>query len=203
MRSKLFAVLLISVLLAACTQENEQKMQSLFNGTDFTNWAEPENNVWWKINDGVLSAQHGPEKKGSILWTEKAYTDFVLELEFKMGDGTVDSGVFLRTDKEQIQIGISGSLKRDMTCSPYISGKGYPVEAEGIAELLKEKDWNSMRIKAVGQNYTVWLNGKKVMAYTSETAVANGPIGLQLHGNREMDVHFRDIKLAEIAVMAK
>ena len=36
--------------------------------------------------------QSGPQKKGSTLWTEEDYEDFVLEPEFKFGEGTVDSG---------------------------------------------------------------------------------------------------------------
>ena len=51
----------------------------------------------------------GPKKKGSVLWTEKAYGNFMMELEFRFGEGVVDSGVHVR-NKDQIQIGISGSL---------------------------------------------------------------------------------------------
>ncbi|KAA3660914.1 MAG: DUF1080 domain-containing protein [Calditrichaeota bacterium] len=204
MRPQLIIVFLLSLVLFSCSQEKqdvqqtEPQLQPLFNGTDYTNWAEPENNVWWTISDGILAAKNDPEKQGSILWTEKNYRDFTIELDFKFGDGTVDSGVFLRTEHEQIQLGISGSLKRDMTCSPYISGKGYPVEAEGIKELLRLDDWNTVRIKAVGNQYTSWLNGKQVMQYTSETAVDEGPIGLQLHANREMSIAFRNIQFTEL-----
>ena len=123
----------------------------------------------------------------------------MVELDFRMGsEGVVDSGVFLRNEREQVQIGISGSKKRDMTASPYISGKGYPVEAEGVAELLKPHDWNTLRIRARGQTYTTWLNGKEVMNYTSETAVERGPIGLQLHPGRHMRIDFRAIRLTEL-----
>ncbi len=204
MWSKLKYLFFLCLFFIACVQQSDPQKQSqiLFNGKDFSNWTEPENNVWWKIKNGVLSARNDSTRQGSVLWTAKAYTDFVLELDFKMGDGIVDSGVFLRTEHEQIQIGISGSLKRDMTCSPYISGKGYPVEAENIANLLKQKGWNHLRIKALGAAYMVWLNGEKVMHYISETAEKKGAIGLQLHPNREMEVYFRNIKLMEIPVGA-
>ena len=124
-----------------------------------------------KAVDGVLKVQSGPKKKGSILWTKKKYRNFVMEFDFRFGEGVVDSGVHVR-NQDQIQIGISGSLKRDMSCSPYIPGKGYPVEAKNIKKLLKGKDWNTMRIQAVGKEYTVWLQGKKVMTYNSDSAIA-------------------------------
>jgi hypothetical protein len=110
----------------------------------------------------------------------------------------VDSGVFVREESEQIQIGISGSLKRDMTGAPYISGKGYPVEGVGVAALLKPDDWNTMRIQAVGNVYTVTLNGKQILEYPSLTAAEKGPLGLQVHPNRDMKIEFRNILIADI-----
>ncbi len=176
----------------------QTQLPSAFNGHDFTGWVVPENNIWWKAEQGILSAKNGPEQKGSILWTEREYEDFVVHLEFRMGQGTVDSGIFIRNDQEQIQIGMSGSLKRDMTASPYIPGKGYPVEADGVAALLNQTGWNKLTVVAVGQNYSAWLNGKEVMSYDSESAIKKGPIGLQLHPNREMDISFRKITLAAL-----
>ncbi len=193
----LLAATLASPLFAA-EESQSQKLPPVFNGEDLSGWVVPENNIWWKAEDGVLKVQSGPERTGSTLWTEKEYANFVMEFEFKMGEGTVDSGIYVRNEKEQIQIGISGSLKRDMTGSPYIAGKGYPVEAEGVKELLKLDDWNEMTIVAKGDDYTVWLNGEFVMQYESESAAEKGPIGIQLHGNRDMSVEYRDIRIAEL-----
>jgi 3-keto-disaccharide hydrolase len=175
-----------------------EKLPLIFNGKDFSGWKVPEENIWWKVDQGILKVQSGPNKKGSTLWTEKEYTDFVMTFQYKNGAGHIDSGVYLRNSKQQIQIGISGSLKRDMTASPYIAGKGYPVEAQGVKELLKPDDWNHMKIEARGKQYTVWLNGKQVMSYQSDTAIAKGPVGIQLHGNCQMAIDYRDIRLAEL-----
>ena len=178
----------------------EPKLKPIFNGKDLTGWKAPKGNDvagWYKAVDGVLKVQSGPKKKGSILWSKKKYRNFVVEFEFRMGEGRVDSGVHVRT-KDQIQIGISGSLNRDMTCSPYIPGKGYPVEAKNIKKLLKPKGWNTMRIQAIGKEYTVWLQGEKVMTYKSDSAIDEGPIGIQLHGGRVMGIDYRKLKLAEL-----
>ena len=174
------------------------KMKKAFNGKNFKGWVVPQDNIWWSVNDGIIMAKSGPEQKGSILWTEKLYTDFIIETDFRYGEGTVDTGIFLRTEDQQIQMGISGSLKRDMTGSPYIPGKGYPVEAEGVAELLKPKDWNTIKIKAVGPEYTIWLNGQEVLNYTSEDVPKIGSIGLQLHPGRDMEASFKNIRIGEL-----
>ena len=178
----------------------EPKLKPIFNGKDLTGWKAPKGNDaagWYKAVDGVLKVQSGPKKKGSILWTRKKYRNFVMEFDFRFGEGVVDSGVHVR-NQDQIQIGISGSLKRDMTCSPYIPGKGYPVEAKNIKKLLKAKDWNTMRIQAIGKEYTVWLQGEKVMTYKSASAIEEGPLGIQLHGSRDMSIDYRNLKLAEL-----
>jgi hypothetical protein len=176
----------------------EQQLKPVFNGSDFSGWEEPENNIWWTIEDGILIGKNDPELKGSTLWTSKEYKDFILQLDFRFGLGSVDSGVFIRKVSEQIQIGVSGSLKRDMTCSPYVAEKGYPVEAVGVAQLLKQDDWNTIRIQADGNVYTVTLNGKQVLEYPSLTAAEKGPLGLQIHPNRDMQIYFRKILIAEI-----
>ena len=190
----LFLLALASGLFA------EPELKSIFNGKDLTGWKAPKGNEeagWYKAVDGVLKVQSGPKKKGSILWTQKKYENFLIEFEFRFGEGVVDSGVHVR-NRDQIQIGISGSLKRDMTCSPYIPGKGYPVEAKNIKKLLKAKDWNRMRIQAIGKEYTVWLQGEKVMTYKSDSAIPAGPIGIQLHGNRNMSIDYRKLSILQL-----
>lgn len=175
-----------------------QEIAPAFNGVDLDGWrltAHPES---WVVADGELQLTNDANKEGSILWTERDYGDVIVELEFRFGDGVVDSGVFLRNEVEQIQIGESSSLRRDMTGSPYIAGKGYPVEATAVAEQLRPGDWNAMKIVAVGGRYDVWLNGAHVMAYTSDSAGQRGPIGLQLHPGREMTIRYRNVRLAEL-----
>ena len=190
----IFSFIAFSILLILQSTADDAELKSIFNGKDLTGWDVPDNNIWFTVKDGVLKLENGPQKKGQTLWTSDEYENFEMEFDFKMGKGTVDSGVYVRNSKEQIQIGISGSLKRDMTGSPYISGKGYPVEAKGVKELLKLDDWNTMKICAEGKKYTVWLGGEKIMTYESDSAIKKGKIGIQLHGNRVMSIEYRNLK---------
>ena len=202
---KYFAILLAAFALAAnqAGAEPAGKAASVFNGKDLSGWKLPKDNTWWRVEDGAIVCQSGPKKKGSNIWTEKQYQDFVVELEFKF-DGKGDTGVFLREEKQQVQIGISGSLKRDMTGSMYVAGKGYPKEAseaegvKGVKNLLKINEWNSMKVEVKGKDSVVWLNGKKILEFTFEKAKEKGPIGLQLHGGKDMRADFRNIKITEL-----
>lgn len=190
--------------LALTIPVSAEKLPVIFNGKNLEGWKAPEDNkVWFTAKDGVLNVQSGPNKKGQTLWTAKKYKNFVMEFDFKMGEGTVDTGIYMRNDRDQIQIGISGSLKIDMTALPYIPGKGYPHK-DNVAvnkaknKVLKPEDWNAMTIVAKGNAYSVWLNGKFIMTYESESAIKEGPVGIQLHGNREMSCQYRKIQIAEL-----
>lgn len=195
---KITTALVFVFFLINMVHAQEPKLKKIFNGKNLKGWKAPDNNIWWTASKGVLYVKSSPEKKGSNLWTEKSYSNFILQADFLMGDGTVDSGFFLRSEDDQVQIGISGSLKRDMTGSPYIPKLRYPVEATKSKDVLKPKDWNTMKIKAVGKTYTVWLNGIEVMTYTSENIPASGPIGIQLHPGNEMSISYKNIRLAEL-----
>jgi hypothetical protein len=177
---------------------------ALFDGKSLQGWKANQNAAIWSVRDGCLIGENNARKSGSILWTEQHVADyaFVFETEF-LFDGNIDSGIFLREENEQIQIGISRSLQRDMTGSPYIADKrGYPAEAKEVAAVLKKNAWNQLRIEVHGARYQVALNGKSVLDFTSEGKIARGPIGLQVHPGVAMKIAFRQLKLTPLSARA-
>ncbi|MEK7953836.1 3-keto-disaccharide hydrolase [Luteolibacter soli] len=186
MKSYLFSAILVLTGLAAAEPEK------LFTAPNLEGW-KTQGAAYWTVADGVLTGQSDDKKQSSVLWSEKSYKDFTVECEFRYS-GDVDSGIFLRHENEQIQVGVSRSLKRDMTGSPYIGSKrGYPQEASGVKDVLKEGDWNRMKVVAKGNTYTVTLNGKQVIEYVSDTAKESGPIGFQVHPGVKMKIEFRNV----------
>ena len=185
---------LIPLLVSASSifAQSSEQLPPIFNGKDLTGWKTPTPASYWKVVDGVLVGESDDEKKASMLHTEKAYRDVVVEAEVRWS-GDIDSGIMVRKPEMQLQIGTSRSLKRDMTCCFYV-GK-YPEEgqAKGKDEVLKLGDWNRIRLEAKGDTYTVWLNGKKVTEYTNPNFKEAGPIGLQIHANVKMKVEIRNI----------
>ncbi|MCW1883506.1 DUF1080 domain-containing protein [Luteolibacter flavescens] len=171
--------------------------EKLFSSGNLDGW-KTQGASYWSIADGVLTGESDDKKQNSVLWSEKTYKDFTVELEFRYS-GDIDSGIFLRHENEQIQIGVSRSLKRDMTGSPYIGSKrGYPQEASGVKEVLKEGEWNRMKVVTKGNTYTVMLNGKQVIEYVSDTAKESGPIGFQVHPGVKMKIEFRDVTVTPL-----
>jgi hypothetical protein len=132
--TRALALLLTAVLALAAAADilraeeipATSSLPPIFNGRDLTGWTPPAESHW-KVVDGILVGENDAEKKGSMLYTDKAYGDVILEGEVRW-EGEIDSGFMVRKPELQLQIGVSRSLKRDMTCSFYVGN--YPEEAQ-------------------------------------------------------------------------
>ena len=113
----------------------------------------------------------------------------------------MDSGIFLREESEEIQIGVSRSMKRDMTFSPYIAGEGYTVMAD-VKKVLKFDEWNSFSITAVGGHYTATLNGTNVLDFHSQHPPAEGAIGFQLHPATRVKIEYRNLEVQKLSCLS-
>jgi hypothetical protein len=181
------------------------KMVPLFNGKDLSNFRAEESREFWRIEEGVLIGENNAALKGNYLWTEKEYSDFVIEFDVRWKGTTergVDTGIEMRKPKIQLQLGISGSLRVDMSGSFYTGGKpGYPEagQAKEAGKLMNpEGEWNTFRIQAKGDTFKCWINGKPASEYTDAKFSGAAPIGLQIHGGVVMKCEYRNIKIAEL-----
>ena len=197
--------LIVSLAAALGVTADEPKLEPLFNGKDLTNFKAEGSKEFWRVEDGVLIGENDAAKKGNYLWTEKEYRDFVIEFEVRW-KGTpprgVDTGLEMRKPHLQLQLGISGSLKVDMSGSFYTGGKpAYPEagQAKEAGILMKpEGEWNTFRIQAKGDTFTCWINGQKASEYTDPKFSGAAPLGLQIHPGVEMKCEYRNVKLAEL-----
>lgn len=175
-------------------------LQPIFNGKDLAGWKSPDPNPFWKVIDGVLVGENDEAKKGNVLWTEKSYHDFVIECEARWS-GEIDSGILFRAPELQMQMGVSRSLKRDLTGSFYTGGADkYPEagQARDMEKLFKPGDWNRYKLEARGDTFTVWINGVQKVKYTNAKYTGAGHIGLQIHGGLAMKVEFRNLRATSL-----
>jgi hypothetical protein len=199
-----FALILSLAAIVHCSAD-EPKLEPLFNGKDLTNFKTEGSKEFWRVEDGVLIGENDATKKGNYLWTEKEYSDFVIEFDVRWKSATergVDTGVEMRKPKIQLQLGTSGSLKVDMSGSFYTAGKpGYPEEgqAKEAKTLMKpEGEWNTFRIQAKGDTFMCWINGKKASEYKDAKFSGAAPLGLQIHPGVEMKCEYRNMKIGEL-----
>lgn len=204
-----FRLLLLAIAFASplsvVGRAEEPTLRPLFNGKDLTNFKTDGAAEFWRMEKEVLVGENNAEKKGHYLWTEKSYKDFVLEFDVRWKAATergVDTGIEMRQPKLQLQLGVSGSLRVDMTGSFYTGGKpAYPEagQAKEAKKLMRpEGEWNMFRIQAKGDTFTCWINGKKASEYTDAKFSGAAPLGLQIHGGVEMKCEYRNVKIAEL-----
>lgn len=198
------APLVIWLLSAACGLAGEPAFEPLFNGKDLTNFKAEGAAEFWRVEDGVLVGENNAAKKGSYLWTEKEYGDFVIEFDVRWKGATergVDTGLEMRKPNLQLQLGVSGSLKVDMSGSFYVGKAGYPEagQAKEAGKLMKpEGEWNTFRIQAKGNTFTCWINGQKASEYTDPKFAGPAPLGLQIHPGVVMKCEYRNIRIAPL-----
>jgi hypothetical protein len=176
------------------------KEVTLFNGVDLHGW-EVYGTEKWYVQDGVLVCESGPEKKYGYLATREYYDDFDLTLEFKQ-ESNGNSGVFFRSFIEPGEI-INGwqvevAPKGHDTGGIYESyGRGWLVQIPDEKEnILKEGEWNTLRIRVQGDNVKTWLNGEEMVDLSDEKiGKAQGRIALQIHDGGGIKVLWKNFQL--------
>ncbi len=189
----LAALALVPALTADYVQAAEDKNDwlPLFNGEDLTGW-EAEGGADWKVEEGQLIGQQGPDNAPGDLFTTKEFADFELVVEYKI-TWPANSGVWFRyqTPDKAYQADI---LKyKDPECysgSIYCPGKMF-LSMNEDPDLEDRDGWNTMKIRAVGDHLQVWLNGKKV-GDVHEDSFDKGRIGFQIHAGDQ----FGDMAIA-------
>jgi len=176
--------------------------ESIFNGKDLSGWTIYGTEKWY-VEDGLLVCESGPDKEYGYLGTDKHYKDFELTLEFKQGaDG--NSGVFFRSSIEgtkitgwQVEVAPPGSN----TGGIYESyGREWLIKPDPeLDKHLKFGEWNSMKIRVVGDLVETWLNGQQMITFEDEKiGKATGSIALQIHSGGGIKVQWRKLMIKTI-----
>ena len=179
------------------------KQEILFNGKDLTGWDVYGTEMWY-VEDGELVCESGPDKAYGYLGTRKYYDDFDLSIDFKQS-ANGNSGIFIRS---YIRKGVNISGWQVEVAPPgHDSGGIYESYGRGwIAQIPDEKEkilkmgeWNTMRIKVVGDNVTTWLNGETMTELTDQKiGQGKGRIMLQIHSGGGIKVRWKNIQLTEL-----
>ena len=201
---------------------------ALFNGKDLSGWfghGTKDPRTLWKMSEEELAAhqqktledvnKHWSVENGELvndghglfLTTKKDFGDFELLVDYKTV-ARADSGIYLRgvpqvqiwdpTEEAKFKLGAdkgSGGLWNNSQGAP---GK------DPLHRMDKPfGEWNSFRIIMIGENVTVWFNGKKVVDHARMEnffdrkipIFKKGPIQLQTHGG---EIRWRNVFVREI-----
>ena len=209
------SIIALVAILFLCGSAFADDWATLFDGSGLDAWKPSSDNTQFAIAEGVIVATSSDQTR--FLHTVKQYGDFELELEVKLHDMDLNSGVQFRTKltrsnaKGQSRDSIHGP-QVDLGESPGRSGHIFnqgngawitPKEDWTRNELMVNGQWNKLRVLAVGPRIQTWINGKQVADVTDDEAYANYPSGviaLQVHGVKHSPEKVRHVSFRSIRV---
>jgi hypothetical protein len=163
----------------------------LFDGKSLKGWKVLGGKAEFKAEDGMIIGTTVANTGNSFLITEKNYSDFTLELDFKIEDTANNSGVMVRSHYDQSGNGrvYGRQVEIDPSSRKWSAGiydeqrRGwlYPLTLNaGAQDAFKPDEFNHLKIECLGNETKTWLNNKAV-AYVVDTIDNDGFIGLQVH----------------------
>ncbi len=168
----------------------------IFNGKDFTGW--DANEKYWRIENGEIVGQSKePDHPYDYLCTTRTVKDFRLTLKIKLIPNTENSGIQFRSIRlsRQEMKGPQADVGKTWWGHLYDEhGKGLVTKESG-ERFVKENDWNTYEIVAVGSRIRTAINGNLCADVDDDTLLKQGVIGLQIHSGGPTEVRFKDIQL--------
>ncbi len=188
--------ILIALILTAGVSAQEKE---LFNGKNLDGWTVYGTEKWY-VEDGLLVSESGPDAQYGYLATNDHYKDFELSLEFlQEADG--NSGVFVRSTIDGTKVSgwqVEVAPKGKHTGGVYESyGRGWLIKPDAELEgVLRQGQWNTLKIRMMGDQLTSWLNGVQMVRISDEViGKGEGSIALQIHDGGGIRVKWRNIRL--------
>ncbi len=230
-RISALTVLVFGILIFASSlqaQDAPKGFTPLFNGKDLTGWIGIQRDMNPYVLDNMSSEDRAKKQdswnaefkkdwyvengelvnngNGPYATTEKEYKDFELLIDYKTV-AQADSGIYLRmTPQVQIWDYTKEGGKWNLGADKGSGGLWNNKKNMRDPLVLADKpfgQWNSFRIRLVGDVCNIWLNGKQVVKDTplenywdrSKPLRDKGVIQLQTHGG---EIRWRNIFIKEL-----
>lgn len=168
----------------------------LFDGYSLFGWEAQHADQWEVTEDGVLTSSGDVEP--SILMTSVPWTDYELQLEYKLDAGG-NSGIFLRSSpspsnpaEDCYELNLCDTHEQFKTGS--LVGRAQP-----IAKVQGDGEWHTLRVLCDGNWIQAWLDEVHMTDFhdESDSPLLSGRIGLQQNGGT---VQFKNVKLKPLSM---
>jgi len=204
MRLVTLLVLTLSLFAQNKLSKEEKKagFKMLFDGKTLKGWeGEPD---LWSVANGEIIGNTDKRKipHNTFLILTKEYGDFELRLDMMIRNH--NSGVQFRS--ERLPEFVMKGLQADAAEKNWWGGvydekgtRGVMVNGwKGKAEtVVKNAEYNSMIVRAVGPHIEITINGMKTSKLDDPTKLS-GLIALQLHAGPGMEARFKNIRILEV-----
>lgn len=220
-------ILLLAAVVGGMTSPFLQGAESwtpLFDGKTLEGWVQRGGKAEYRVEEDAIVGRCVPNTPNSFLCTKREFTNFVLELEFKV-DAGLNSGVQIRShcfeaatsfewNGRTHKVGANRVHGLQVEVDPSARAWSGGVHEEGARGWLnnlknneparlafKKDDWNHLHIECRGDSIKTWIN-KVPAADLKDARVPAGFIGLQVHGvgrnEKTMEVRFRNLRIKEL-----
>jgi len=185
-------LILFVLVTSTLSTFSQEKWETLFNGKNLKGWKVMNGTADYTVKDGaILGTSKLNSVSNTFLATEKTFSDFILELEYKVDEG-LNSGIQFRSNnlKTYHEDKVHG-YQYEIDPSPRAwSGGIYDEERRGwlytmdinpnAKQAFIHGEWNKVRIEAIGTSIRTWLNDIPC-ANILDNLTATGFIALQVH----------------------
>jgi hypothetical protein len=218
---------LVTVLFSAAfvlVAADDSGWKPLFNGKDLDGWTQKGGKAKYAVENGEIVGSSQPSTPNSFLCTTRDFTNFILELEFKVAPG-LNSGVQIRSHAYDRPTQVEWKGKSYKVPAGRVHG--YQIEIDPSArawtgglyeegrrgwfnplsnnvpaqKAFKLSEWNKFHIEAIGDHITSQINGVRATDY-HDAMDPSGFIALQVHGvgnkTNDLGVCFRNIRIKEL-----
>ena len=175
---------------------------TLFDGTSLDGWQQAGSGGM-SLVDGAMRTD-GVAPIGLFWYTRRDFADFRLRLEFRAEKFEDNSGIFVRFPNpgddpwKPVDTGYEMQIDDYGLATPTTSplaqtGGVYSFRGPSRIATNAVGEWNTYEITAIGQRYTIRINGRVVTTYTGNRS-RRGFVGLQTH-DPASKVWFRDVRV--------
>jgi hypothetical protein len=181
--------------------EDDHDFETILDGTNLHGWKMCGQGMF-VLRQKMIISKGG---MGLLWYTKKRFLNFILKVDWKTSTKGDNSGVFVRfADPDDdpwiavntgYEIQIYDSEPQDENAT-HRTGAIYNFAPPSIFASKDPGQWNTFQIHAIGQNYTVILNNKKVTEFIGNRQL-EGYIGLQNH-DMKSKVCFGKVAIKEL-----
>ena len=205
--------LLISLFVSIVPVFANQPWVELFDGKTLNGWQQLGGQAKYSIKERQIVGETVLNTPNSFLCTKQFYSDFILELEFKV-DSKLNSGIQIRSNSfpeynngrvHGYQVEIDPS-ERAFTGGIYDeASRGWLNTLEdnlAARKAFKAGQWNRFRIEAIGDTLKTWINDVPA-SNLYDTKTCSGFIALQVHSvgggkeNEGLKICWRNIRIID------
>lgn len=204
--------LALAFLLTGCQAEPKDNTPwiPLFDGETLKGWTQLGGTANYSVRDNAIVGKTVHDTPNSFLTTDKLYSDFILELDYKV-DSSMNSGIQIRSNSHphykdgrvhgyQIEIDPSDRAWSAGIYDEARRGWLHPLTNNPEAQkAFKQNEWNHYRVEAIGDTLKTWIN-EVPAAYLIDDKTDKGFIALQVHSIAEeqeagTEIIWKDVKI--------